>query len=1151
MRLARAMLPVVLSLIASPALAQEASAPWWQRGADEWYYKDDWRAQAISPTQGGPNRPAMVQTLEVPSGAVGGWILVWGDRSYGLSVAGQRVGEGYDGGLIGDYDLSSFLAGQTQVTLALSGEKVAAEGELVGADGTRYPFATDAAWRQADGGAVRAEPMATGPSGGAYNRSHNGRLLTYTPEQRGQAAIAKGLARLQKLQEQGLYLLRRYRPAQEILSFDEALPWRQAEGYAAPLMEQAQALLREEAIAAQQAGRYDEAQRLAGQAGVLLAAAEAAVGTATELYQGRRELAHLRNVAHLLGRPDLEQDLGELETLLASAQAAYGLEDFASAGKALERLDDLALGLRGRLEASAAEAGTPLVGGVGHLDAYPEDPFGWFNAKDLMANDPHGWPFHVGPADRAYVALDGLWEFRTDADNVGVEQGFATGAGEGWRMLQAPLEWERQGITEDNRKAPNAPIGRGTTNRDKPYNGFAWYRKSVVIPAEWRGRDLVLSVGNVQNWCQVYINGRPVDAVQGEQEQRRLIPATRVDVPQDAVKFGQENLIAIHVYNHDNFGGIVGGPLALHARDDAPRAIETSLPMGYAYEQTWPGADGGTRVTFLAGAMSPGVLVASDGGTLDFSGWQAKGHALPQRVYVRTADGVRAMAPDALPAEPLAAQWIRLEGEGTNALIVPAAPAVRLRWGPTRQGAVGLSVEFAEGPARAAVLNLPADARLDDGAWDTWAAQLRQYPVAASEVVLAAGPGGNLAPRDAGLQSCRIRYNYLPLGGAEGTAVAPVPMLVSYGLRYEYPGLRVPEATTTPYAGPYGAPYRFVESGDVLSYEAPAIDRSRMMKGVGELFARKRVEDNVHGGLGEVEMYQRMAEWGFDHCRYALAFNADWDLPMVPRRTGPITEDEAIWRRLDEIVRNCNDAGMQMMLCWFPEIESRGWKDNPDWQATSYEWWRRVAARYADLPEWAISYDFYNEPAYMNTDHWNQVMKELTAIIRAEDPVHMIVWESADGWAQCHWCLWMEPVDDPHVMYSFHHYGKHWGYAYDEYYPGYQSTFERTQVDPWLEAILFGIQHHAFIHCGEFGISMLQPGDDGEAWLNDYLAMFERFGIGWNWWNYSGDNIYRTGLATNNRVSPYVPILIKWMDRSGWGKARQETGAFPSLRADR
>jgi hypothetical protein len=125
------------------------------------------------------------------------------------------------------------------------------------------------------------------------------------------------------------------------------------------------------------------------------------------------------------------------------------------------------------------------------------------------------------------------------------------------------------------------------------------------------------------------------------------------------------------------------------------------------------------------------------------------------------------------------------------------------------------------------------------------------------------------------------------------------------------------------------------------------------------------------------------------------------------------------------------------------------------------------------------------------------------------------------------------------TLYSFHRYGKHWGYAYDEYYPGYQCTREQEQLEPWLEAILFGIRHNVPIHCGEFGVSIIQPGGSGTQWLDDYLAFFERFGIGWNWWNYSGENVYRTGLMAGTRESPNVAILKKWFRRSGWGTSRR------------
>ena len=129
----------------------------------------------------------------------------------------------------------------------------------------------------------------------------------------------------------------------------------------------------------------------------------------------------------------------------------------------------------------------------------------------------------------------------------------------------------------------------------------------------------------------------------------------------------------------------------------------------------------------------------------------------------------------------------------------------------------------------------------------------------------------------------------------------------------------------------------------------------------------------------------------------------------------------------------------------------------------------------------------------------------------------------------------MRPSGDPNTLYSFHRYGKHWGYAYDEYYPGYKCTQEKRHFEPWLEAILFGIRHNVPIHCREFGISIIQPDNCAARWLDDYLAFFERFGIRWNWWNYSGQNIYRTDLVAGDRESPNVVVLKKWFRQRGRG----------------
>ncbi|HUT33451.1 MAG TPA: cellulase family glycosylhydrolase [Planctomycetota bacterium] len=1073
--LVRASVGLLATLVVAGALHAES---WWERGADTWYYKDDWKGLALEGSK------AYSRALDLPDGAAGGWIVVWGDRGYTLKASGKLVGRNVDGGLIDDYDLKPFIeAGATKVTLLLQGSTVCAEGELMDTRGKRHAFTTGDDWQTADRKKPKTRKLEPGPSHGAFHRAHNGRLLSYNDEERGKAAIARCLARAQRLREQGIFLLRRARPADEVLSFAPETPWRRAEAEAATLLGEAQTILKAEAIPAQKAGNFAEAIATAALAARTIADAECRVLKAAVQYRAARD--------------------------------ALGAE---------------------------CEAGLRATGPAGRcsrLDEFPDDRFAWLNARELMGNDPAAWPFAVAPAACDCIDLGGLWDFCTDPQNAGIQRA------RGWRKLSTARPWERQGVTQDNPRSPDdAPYKlHDARTGDKPYNGFAWYRKSVHVPVHWQGRKLLLATGSIANWARVFINGKPL----GE---GKLGPPPEQEISPDLFAFGKENELAIQVYNHDNFGGITGGPLALYVAGGRPEVVETPGPLSFVTERTHPTAAGPVRTTLLAGALSPGVLVATDGSSLELLGWEGRGHPAPTTMSFVTAKGLESRRlnrplPDGVPGADLAENWLLLRAPDRDALVVLGQVPLTVSWKGNRLGTMSLVIACEAGPVRAAILVLPEGEKLDIDSCHWWARVLRRYPVTACELVREGSP-----------RTCRIRYGYADLGGfgaAQPLSVAPVPMLISFALRHKHPGVALGKARTTEYRSEH-APYIVVEDADTVEYRVPPVDRSKVMKGVGELFGKMRPEHNARGGLAEDVMFQRMGEWGFDHCRYAFAFHANWDLPLAKFMGGPIIEDnEAAWKRLDQLIEKTNAAGVQMMLCWFfnedqPQADTGGavrnstryWRAHPEAQKNAFELWRRIAARYADKPEWAISYDFFNEPAYMNPAHWNQVIKELTAVIRSVDKRHLIVWESADGWAQPHWCLWMEPAKDPNVLYSFHHYGKHWGYAYDEYYPSYKRTHEQTHVDPWLHAILFGIRHHVPIHCGEFGISMIQPTGSGEAWLEDYLAFFERFGIGWNWWNYSGQDIYRTGLAAGDRISPFVPILRKWADESGWGAARRK-----------
>jgi len=106
---------------------------------------------------------------------------------------------------------------------------------------------------------------------------------------------------------------------------------------------------------------------------------------------------------------------------------------------------------------------------------------------------------------------------------------------------------------------------------------------------------------------------------------------------------------------------------------------------------------------------------------------------------------------------------------------------------------------------------------------------------------------------------------------------------------------------------------------------------------------------------------------------------------------------------------------------------TRYWQMHPEIRTNCYELWRRLATRYKDLPASAVAYDFFNEPAYMHRDDWNRIIKDLTQIVRSVDQKHLIVCEAGDGWSQPQWFHWVQPTGDTNTIYSFHHYGKHWG----------------------------------------------------------------------------------------------------------------------------
>jgi len=82
---------------------------------------------------------------------------------------------------------------------------------------------------------------------------------------------------------------------------------------------------------------------------------------------------------------------------------------------------------------------------------------------------------------RGKQSLAGEWQFAADSLKKGID--------EKWYAVPLPETVTLPGTLDENNKGiPN--VNRGETmrlSRERTYEGWAWYRKNVTVPDEWKG----------------------------------------------------------------------------------------------------------------------------------------------------------------------------------------------------------------------------------------------------------------------------------------------------------------------------------------------------------------------------------------------------------------------------------------------------------------------------------------------------------------------------------------------------------------------------------------------------------------------------------------------------------------------------------------
>ena len=140
-------------------------------------------------------------------------------------------------------------------------------------------------------------------------------------------------------------------------------------------------------------------------------------------------------------------------------------------------------------------------------------------------------------------SLKGSWQFSIGINEEWVSPKFNDSD---WETIKVPSPWEDQGFNG--------------------YNGYAFYRKKINIPSNYKGRMLYLNMGYIDDVDEVYLNGHKIGSTGGfPPNYNTAYNAERIYyIPEQYINFDGSNLIAVKVYDSEQEGGIVSGEIGLY-----------------------------------------------------------------------------------------------------------------------------------------------------------------------------------------------------------------------------------------------------------------------------------------------------------------------------------------------------------------------------------------------------------------------------------------------------------------------------------------------------------------------------------------------------------------------------------------------------------
>jgi len=142
-----------------------------------------------------------------------------------------------------------------------------------------------------------------------------------------------------------------------------------------------------------------------------------------------------------------------------------------------------------------------------------------------------------------YQSLDGQWSFSfspsADAVPIGFEQpGYDVS---GWKTIKVPAMWQAEGYDQARYNNITYPHPANRPLIPHATNPVGSYRRTVEVPANWSGQDVILHIGAAGSAYRVWVNGAEV----GYSEDSKL--PSEFDVTA-LLKPALKNVIAIQIH---------------------------------------------------------------------------------------------------------------------------------------------------------------------------------------------------------------------------------------------------------------------------------------------------------------------------------------------------------------------------------------------------------------------------------------------------------------------------------------------------------------------------------------------------------------------------------------------------------------------------